>query len=270
MNFIEFEPTVRKRLKELPYREHVTHMGLGVVGEFGELCDAIKKYNIYGKGVDPADMKTPMKVQDGGVLDKVNILEEVGDATWYVAGYLRELELTPSVMDIAFKAGFHDDFCDELSDGEFMLVLTCIVANAAVQLMAPPNSDNAKPGTAAAVGASMAMAGAVGTLCRRFNLDISAVLERNDAKLEARYQDKFNEDKALHRDLEAERAVLEGNNKIHGVAGDLTGAGASITVGGQQYSDTGGYPPANLERAARLFDAVQAPYGPGQEDPGAV
>lgn len=40
-------------------------------------------------------------------------------------------------------------------------------------------------------------------------LDMEAVMEKNINKLEARYPDKFTQDHALNRDLDAEREILE-------------------------------------------------------------
>lgn len=49
------------------------HMALGIAGEAGELIDAIKKFAIYGKELDIA-----------------NVEEELGDLEWYMEG-LRQL-----------------------------------------------------------------------------------------------------------------------------------------------------------------------------------
>jgi hypothetical protein len=43
-----------------------------------------------------------------------------------------------------------------------------------------------------------------------YNLKIEEVWERNIAKLKARYVDKFSSDRAINRDLETERTILEG------------------------------------------------------------
>jgi hypothetical protein len=47
-------------------------------------------------------------------------------------------------------------------------------------------------------------------LCRLLNLDMEKLLENNIDKLRKRYGDKFSSDKAINRDVEAERKVLEG------------------------------------------------------------
>ncbi len=42
------------------------------------------------------------------------------------------------------------------------------------------------------------------------NVDFASVMERNIAKLKARYGDKFSEERAHSRDLQTERTILEG------------------------------------------------------------
>lgn len=48
---------------------HFLHMAVGVAGEAGELLDAIKKHTVYQKP-----------------LDKENVIEELGDLEFYMAG----------------------------------------------------------------------------------------------------------------------------------------------------------------------------------------
>ena len=52
-----------------PDRAHLLHMAVGVSGEAGELLDAVKKYVIYNKR-----------------LDRVNLVEEIGDIEFYLEG----------------------------------------------------------------------------------------------------------------------------------------------------------------------------------------
>ena len=48
-------------------------------------------------------------------------------------------------------------------------------------------------------------------LCVFNDIDMGQILDQNIAKLEARYGDKFTEDKANYRDLDNERTILESN-----------------------------------------------------------
>jgi len=46
-------------------------------------------------------------------------------------------------------------------------------------------------------------------LCNSLNVNFEEIWEMNIAKLKARYPEKFDEEKALNRDLEKERKILE-------------------------------------------------------------
>lgn len=52
-----------------PNKVNVLHMAVGVVGEAGELSEAIKKYVVYNKP-----------------LDRENLIEELGDLEFYLEG----------------------------------------------------------------------------------------------------------------------------------------------------------------------------------------
>jgi NTP pyrophosphatase (non-canonical NTP hydrolase) len=60
-----------------PTKMHELHMAIGVSGEAGELIDAIKKYVIYNKDVD-----------------RVNVVEEMGDIEFYMEGLRASLGIT--------------------------------------------------------------------------------------------------------------------------------------------------------------------------------
>jgi NTP pyrophosphatase (non-canonical NTP hydrolase) len=47
-------------------------------------------------------------------------------------------------------------------------------------------------------------------MCNINGWDLREILDTNIAKLEARYPEKFTEEQAIHRDLVAERQILEG------------------------------------------------------------
>lgn len=50
-------------------------------------------------------------------------------------------------------------------------------------------------------------------LFREFNFDLEDILQRNSDKLNLRYGAKFSEEKAINRDLAAEREILENGDK---------------------------------------------------------
>jgi NTP pyrophosphatase (non-canonical NTP hydrolase) len=60
-----------------PISAHNIHMAIGIVGEAGELIDAIKKQAIYCKE-----------------LDLTNVIEELGDLEFYMEGLRASLGIT--------------------------------------------------------------------------------------------------------------------------------------------------------------------------------
>ena len=67
---------IAQDLMERPYKAHLMHMVMGVAGEAGELLDAIKKHCIYGKDIDLN-----------------NVIEELGDLEFYLAGIREQFNL---------------------------------------------------------------------------------------------------------------------------------------------------------------------------------
>ena len=49
----------------------------------------------------------------------------------------------------------------------------------------------------------------IASFCRINNLDFEKIIETNIKKLESRYPEKFTEEKAINRNLDAERKILE-------------------------------------------------------------
>ncbi len=59
------------------FKLDLVHMAMGISGEAGELLDAIKKHAVYGKP-----------------LDRENVLEELGDLEFYMAGMRQILHMS--------------------------------------------------------------------------------------------------------------------------------------------------------------------------------
>ena len=57
----------------------VAHLALGIAGEAGEVADLVKKGQYRG-----------------GVLDRVALIEELGDLFWYITAMMRRFALTPA------------------------------------------------------------------------------------------------------------------------------------------------------------------------------
>lgn len=77
-NRVYYEPFVCQLVKEMnDPATNIHHMATGVAGEGGELLDASKKQWIYGKE-----------------LDRENVIEELGDIEFYMAGLRQMLGIT--------------------------------------------------------------------------------------------------------------------------------------------------------------------------------
>jgi NTP pyrophosphatase (non-canonical NTP hydrolase) len=212
LTLAEYAPLARVTLKELPYTQHMDHMGMGVVGELGEFTDLLKKYHL-GKGVDPSGARnsdgTPvvLRIAEGGVFDKVNASEEGGDAWWYVVNYLPELQLTTNDIEPAFAYGFSLGRAWSDSPAKLIFQACAQVAKAAGDL-----STDYLPDEVFRKAAMQVMARNLGALYGFHGLDLGQSLARNIAKLEKRHGKKFSETAGLGlgRDLNAERTALEG------------------------------------------------------------
>lgn len=73
-----YDEFVRKLWKRFPdERLEICHAAMGVSGESGELCDALKKVAIYGKK-----------------LDRDNIVEELGDIRFFMQAIMNRYQIT--------------------------------------------------------------------------------------------------------------------------------------------------------------------------------
>lgn len=201
MNAYEYAPLARRTLKELPFRHHLIHMGMGVTGEMGELIDATKKVLIYGKA-----------------MDKTNIMEEIGDCLWYVANMLQEIGIGPQALQVHLYRGYDNGVHlrgqieeDVFVLGEALLGMNKAVADQCATL--PQLHPVMGPGTSQAMLMVEIIAGNLGILAGLLDVDLAQAMQRNIEKLAKRYGDKYSDVAALNRDTSAERTVLEGGKK---------------------------------------------------------
>lgn len=198
MNFIDYVPLARVTMKELPFQQHLGHMGLGVIGEMGELVDAVKKVHIYGK---PPDL--------------VNLTEEIGDALWYLAGYHQELQINPantaasmsSVMDSIMPV-----MRDQLDVVQAVIYAASISGSACADVMQLESAAAAGEDDLVEI---QVISSCIAATAKILGVSLEDAMDRNIAKLKLRYGDKFSEHAALNRDLDAERAVLEAGSGGH-------------------------------------------------------
>ena len=209
MQFKEYIPLARVTLKELPLHEHFVHMTMGVVGEVaGELVDAMKKAFIYGKARDP-----------------INEMEEFGDACWYIANLMPEMEVSPTVLQHAVEKGYEAGAAEVAAwqaAGSPLPRLALAITQLSIslgammlELVQRVGDGKFTPGDAKSAATVEVIGQIMGFIAGMLGIDVAQALDRNIAKLKARYGDKFTQQAALQRDLSAERAALEGGEISH-------------------------------------------------------
>lgn len=189
MKFAEYIPLAMRTCKELPHEEHLAHMAMGVTGEMGEIIDALKKHYIYGKP-----------------LDQANLVEELGDCCWYLAGLLQSV---PEMCD-KIEGHMADRHMSDTVLARYrsvtvrnILLLNAVVAKSAAKLVCPINPYIYWDAVQGILEALLDTA-------QLLDIDLEQALEINIAKLTKRYGDKYSDFNATNRDLGAERAILEG------------------------------------------------------------
>lgn len=186
MKFADYIPLAMRTCKELPHEEHLAHMAMGITGEMGEIIDALKKHHIYGKE-----------------LDQANLVEELGDCCWYLAGLLQSVpEMCSKIKEYSLLSESVLARRRPLTVRN-ILMTNATVAKAAAKLVCPINPY-------IYWDAVQTMLEALLDTAQLLDIDLEQALDINIAKLAKRYGDKYSDYSAINRDLDAERAILEG------------------------------------------------------------
>ena len=193
MKFAEYIPLAMRTCKPLPVADHINHMGLGIVGEMGEIVDQLKKAHIYGKP-----------------LDQINIIEEVGDVAYYVAGVV---QFYPNLHSFIESDELKNSInYEKLAEAKSKITRTILLntmsaANLVVDMGILADEAGGPSGEGEEVAKTLCMflyATAV-----LLDVDLGQACEVNIAKLAKRYGDKYSDYAATNRDTDAERAILE-------------------------------------------------------------
>lgn len=184
---LEYQGLAARTCPDLPLEYgNERHMNLGVVTEIGEVLDIFKKNLAYGKAIDV-----------------VNLGEELADISWYIVNKCRFNQIPLDDDFNAVKAEVkqlldtqmftEQDLSKELKTEALMHpILQCYIG--------PSDTIFSAPIVQLAILANIA---------DWFDLDFFQLLTNNIDKLKVRYPEKFTEESALNRSLEAERAELE-------------------------------------------------------------
>ena len=188
MNLQEYkvlaEKTLSSEFHSDSQMEKILHASLGLATEIEELLINYSGINKF---------------------DPTNLLEEVGDLTWYLSIFYREypeLEVYQKNNPLAYTM--------ELKD-PFKLVLSMLKGILQVQdLVKKKLFYNKEIKMEVLFPLVQILDLNIKLYLGCYYLNIEDVWEKNIAKLKIRYGDKFTSERAINRDLETERTILEG------------------------------------------------------------
>lgn len=190
MRYSEYVEASARTAPDLGKGNNNLHAALGMISEVGELADAFKRELAYGKAVDPQ-----------------NILEEAGDFLWYMALYLRTNEVAEaseplfSVSDTEMdKVGKAVEGAGEGEDIPGLLPSAMI---------SPLRNLLFVEETQTKVDSVAMLVMFVASLLRRYGYTLEQAMQANIDKLMVRYPEKFTQDNALTRNIEAEMQAME-------------------------------------------------------------
>jgi NTP pyrophosphatase (non-canonical NTP hydrolase) len=145
--------------------------------------------------------------------DDVNKQEEIADIFWYIAILDRELDLKLEFSKkeytklLKIKNFFHRVF----NTNNNKVLNTYKTCSLLLDFLKKKLYYNKEIKTNEFKTLSVKLFDQIVEFGERNNVDIEYILERNIEKLRARYGDKFTSERAINRDLENERKILEGN-----------------------------------------------------------
>lgn len=177
--------------------ENAFHMNSGIITEIGEGIDPIKKHFAYKKP-----------------LDLVNVGEEIADCAWYISNKAR-MFLSPKAIEgtwgdeKAFEEGildFEKVFASDLEKASTETLRIKLAANFLYTISYTVVDMESYDEMSSLGLPNMILLKKASDL---LGLDFYQILTNNIEKLQIRYPEKFTEEAALNRDLDAEREVLE-------------------------------------------------------------
>ena len=191
MNWSEYLPLAEKTLSTQFNCEDEFHQKLlhAIVGSLTEVEEILENYS------------------DGELITDINqqgsIGEEVADAAWYISILFRELNIKETELDLSnFK-----------TDKPFNTLLSFLkVSLKFLDLLKKKIYYGKEISREVMVDLSQKMYSLILHYAQSNGSNFSEILDKNIDKLKARYGEKFTSEKAINRDLEVERIILENKN----------------------------------------------------------
>jgi len=132
-------------------------------------------------------------------IDHTNLIEEIGDICWYLSIFYREYPGSEKMIKLDSETKSPEKIVMDMLKSilkiqdiikKKLFYNKPIQENSLIELIISINSD-------------------LILFLEKYNLNIEDVWYKNIAKLKARYGDKFSSEKAINRDLEIEKKILE-------------------------------------------------------------
>jgi NTP pyrophosphatase (non-canonical NTP hydrolase) len=174
-SLLQYRSFANRTMKDLGSKDaNHDHMISGLITEIGELNDVYKKEFAYGKPID-----------------KINISEEWADQMWYLAN---ESLVTPYNFKVNES---YLNYFRRMNKNKSNIQLTG-VESTMVLIASLSKKDYLEM-----------YLSFLFYVAERLEIDVWDSLTKNILKLAERYGEKFSEIKALNRDLDSERKILE-------------------------------------------------------------
>lgn len=137
-------------------------------------------------------------------MDRTNVLEEISDVCWYLAILHREYPTIDRFENVKVNIKRDKPFDCVLDLNKSVLKL--------LDIMKKKIFYN-KPIDMTVFGnLTLLVETDIHWLCEYYNIKVEDVCQVNIDKLKARYGEKFTSERAINRDLDTERNILEGGN----------------------------------------------------------
>jgi NTP pyrophosphatase (non-canonical NTP hydrolase) len=191
MNWSEYLPLSEKTLStqfncQDEFHQKLLHAVIGSLTEVEEILDN------YSDGELVTDINT-----------QGSLGEEIADAAWYVSILFRELD----IKNVNFQ------FSDTDEEKPFNILLSFLkVSLKFLDLLKKKIYYGKEINKETMIDFSVKMYLQLRLYSHSNGANFEEILDKNIAKLKARYGDKFSSEKAINRDLEVEKTILENKN----------------------------------------------------------
>jgi NTP pyrophosphatase (non-canonical NTP hydrolase) len=158
-----------------------------IIGSLTEIEELLENY-------EDGELKTDVNQQG-------SVAEESADIFWYLSILFRELKLDLEDNNIKLS---------EKINSPYKTLIEYLKVNLKMlDILKKKIYYNKEIDIISFINLTFLLYSLLEKYCNFYNTDISLILDKNISKLKARYGDKFSSDKAINRDLETEKKILE-------------------------------------------------------------